>query len=389
MQSLHDPIPLALALMAEPSITPQAAGCFDLIERWLTPLGFQVERVTFSGDGGSPTENLYARYGAGTPNLCFAGHVDVVPPGHFDAWRVPPFAPQVEAGVLYGRGAEDMKGAIAAMIAAAARVVTQTPQLQGSLSFLLTADEEGAAINGTRKLLEHLHARAERIDYCVVGEPTNPTYVGEMAKLGRRGSLVCDLKVIGKQGHVAYPHLAENPITRLVAMLHRLKTTPLDNGTSFFDASNLEVTTVDVANPSHNSIPAVAHAAFNIRFNDLWTGESIQAWVREQCAAVGGEHIVQMRVSGESFLCPPGPLSEALCDAVQEVTGHVPALSTTGGTSDARFIKDYCPVIEFGTTGFTPHQVNECVTAVALEQLCAVYMHLAQALVAFPLVTSR
>lgn len=370
---LTDPLFLALDLMREPSVTPDAAGCFDLIEAWLRSLGFSVWRETIEGDGGPPTENLYAQHGEGAPNFCFAGHVDVVPPGDVDAWKIPPFLPNVVDGVLYGRGAEDMKGAIAAMIAGVARFLESHAGHRGAISFLLTADEEGSAINGTKKMLRRLREKGITLDYCLVGEPTNPTYLGEMAKPGRRGSLVCKLRVLGKQGHVAYPHLAENPVTRLVGMLHRLKTTPLDTGTEFFDPSNLEITTVDVGNPSNNSIPASASAEFNIRFNDRWSGESIQDWVRKHCEAVGGAYDLSMRVSGESFLSAPGPLSDALLSAVRDVTTHTPTLSTTGGTSDARFIKDVCPVIEFGTTGFTPHQVNECVAVVVLEQLSQIY----------------
>ncbi len=373
MTAYDSPLPLALALMREPSVTPDAAGCFDLLENWLRPLGFTVVREVFSGDGGVPTENMYARYGKGSPHLCFAGHVDVVPPGDVSAWSIPPFTPEVHNDFLYGRGAEDMKGAIACMVAAVARFLSRHPDCQGSFSFLLTADEEGLAINGTKKMLHRLHEKGERFDYCLVGEPTNPTFIGEMAKVGRRGSLLCKLRVLGKQGHVAYPHLADNPVTRLVAILHLLKSTPLDAGTEFFDASNLEITTVDVDNLSNNSIPAEARAEFNIRFNDRWTGQSIQQWVRQHCEAVGGVFELTMRVSGESFLSPPGALSEALVAAVQQVTGHIPALSTTGGTSDARFIREYCPVIEFGTTGFTPHQVDERVSVVVLEQLSQVY----------------
>lgn len=370
---LQHPLPLALALMREPSVTPKAAGCYDLLEGWLTALGFAVLREVMTGDGGEPTENFYARRGKGTPNVCFAGHVDVVPPGDVAAWDSPPFAPEVRNGVLYGRGAEDMKGAIAAMVAAVARYLAVHPQPAGSLSFLITADEEGGGINGTGKMLRLLKERGETLDFCLVGEPTNPGYIGEMAKVGRRGSLNCKLRVTGKQGHVAYPHLAENPVTRLVAMLHRLKTAALDGGTAHFDPSNLEITTIDVGNSSQNSIPAAAYAEFNIRFNETWTGTRIGQWVREQCDIVGGTFELTLRVSGEPFLTPPGKLSDRLTAAVQAVTGHTPRLSTTGGTSDARVIKDYCPVIEFGTTGFTPHQVNECVAVAALEELSRVY----------------
>lgn len=373
MQTLTAPLPLAIALMKEESVTPHAAGCLVLMEEWLTSLGFAVHREVLMGDGGAPTENLYARRGDASPNLCFAGHVDVVPPGNPEAWTTPPFAPEVRDGVLYGRGAEDMKGAIACMIAATARWLEEMPDAPGSLSFLITADEEGYGINGTRKMLEQLKEKGEAIDFCLVGEPTNPTYIGEMAKVGRRGSLTCALRTIGKQGHVAYPQLAENPVTRLVAMLHRLKTTPLDGGTEFFLPSNLEITTIDVDNPSHNTIPAEAFAEFNIRFNDRWTGQSMKQWVREQCDAIGGEYELKLHLSGESFLSPPGALSEALVAAVEKETGHTPQLSSTGGTSDARFIKDYCSVIEFGTTGITAHHVNECVAVSDLETLCRVY----------------
>jgi succinyl-diaminopimelate desuccinylase len=367
------PLALALALMREPSVTPDAAGCFDLLESWLIDLGFRVLRKTFEGDGGAPTENFYARRGANSPHLCFAGHVDVVPPGDAAAWRVPPFAPEIRDGMLYGRGAEDMKGAVAAMVSAAARFFARRPHPRGSLSFLLTADEEGNAINGTKKMLELLEERGEIPEFCLVGEPTNPSFIGEMAKIGRRGSLSATLRVRGKQGHVAYPHLAENPITRLIEMLHRIKTAALDEGTEFFGPSNLEITSIDTGNISGNSIPAETRAEFNIRFNDTHTGEQLECWIRAQCETVGGAFDLTTRISGEPFFSPPGALSDALVAAVREVTGHVPRLSTTGGTSDARFIRQYCPVIEFGATGFTPHQVDERVSVEALEQLVRVY----------------
>jgi succinyl-diaminopimelate desuccinylase len=370
---LTNPIPLAQALIREPSITPLSAGCFDVLERWLKDLGFTVWRVVFEEEGHPPTENLYAKRVGHGPNLCFAGHIDVVPPGDTTQWTHPPFDPVIKDDVLYGRGAEDMKGAIASMIAGVARFLERGGAAP-NLSFLLTADEEGYAINGTQKALRWMRETlGETIDYCVVGEPTNPTFLGEMAKIGRRGSLLGQLTVHGRQGHVAYPHLADNPITRLVAMLHALKAEPVDEGNAWFPPSNLEVTSIDAVNPTHNLIPASATAHFNIRFNDGFTGETMQQWVRERCNRVGGAYDLHMRVSGESFLCPPGPLSDALIRACQIVTGHVPQLSTTGGTSDARFIREYCPVIEFGTTGFTPHQVNERVEIQVLDQLADVY----------------
>lgn len=371
---LTDPLPLAQALIREPSVTPLSAGCFELLQGWLESLGFTVWRKVFEEEGHPPTENLYARRTGRGANLCFAGHIDVVPPGDPAQWRHPPFDPVIEDGYLHGRGAEDMKGAIAAMVAGVARYLTDHADDAPTLSFLLTADEEGYAINGTKKALTWLTEElGERLDYCLVGEPTNPTYLGEMAKIGRRGSLLGSLTVKGKQGHVAYPQLADNPITRLVAMLHTMKAEPIDTGNDWFPPSNLEVTSIDAVNPTHNLIPATATAHFNIRFNDRFTGTQMQDWVRAHCDAVGGDYELQMRISGESFLSPPGPLSAALVRAVEAVTGHTPQLSTTGGTSDARFIRDYCPVIEFGTTGFTPHQVNERVEVAVLEQLAKVY----------------
>lgn len=367
---------LALELLKQPSVTPDGAACFDLIEQWLTNIGFHVVRQTFRENGTYDTENLYARHGDTGPNLCFAGHVDVVPPGDEAAWTTPPFQPEVRNGYLYGRGAEDMKGAIAAMISAAAQYVAQPYSHTGSISFLLTADEEGNAINGTRKMLAWLQEQNEQIDYCVVGEPTNPETVGDMAKIGRRGSINAVLTVKGVQGHVAYPERAINPITILLAMLVRLKSTELDSGSEFFPPSNLEITTIDVGNPSENTIPARATAKFNIRFNDQFDSLTIEQWIRAQCDLIGGDYTLAIRVSGESFLSPPGALSEAMVKSVKEVTGKAPELSTTGGTSDARFIKDYCPVIEFGTTGLTPHQVDERVSIESLSQLTTIYHQL-------------
>jgi succinyl-diaminopimelate desuccinylase len=374
---LIDPISLAQALIREPSVTPLSAGCFNLLQGWLEPLGFTVWRKIFEEAGHPPTENFYARRTGTGPNLCFAGHIDVVPPGDAAMWTYPPFEPVIADGYLYGRGAEDMKGAIASMVSGVARFLLEHSDEAPTLSFLLTADEEGYAINGTVKALHWLTQElGETLDYCVVGEPTNPTFLGEMAKIGRRGSLLGSLTVRGKQGHVAYPHLADNPITRLVAMLHALKVMAIDEGNAWFPPSNLEVTSIDAVNPTHNLIPSSATAHFNIRFNDQFSGTQMQDWVRARCDAVGGDYDLAMRVSGESFLSPPGPLSEALVRACIAITGHTPQLSTTGGTSDARFIKDYCPVIEFGTTGFTPHQVNERVEVAVLEQLANLYNRL-------------
>ena len=374
MTNLTDTVALAKLLMVEESVTPNAAGCFDLLEGWLSELGFSVWREVFHEDGYAPTENLYARLGDLTPNMCFAGHVDVVPVGNANDWQYPPFSATIADGYLCGRGAEDMKAAIAAMVSACDEFISSVSgDFQGSISFLLTADEEGIAINGTPKMLKWLEDKGEKLDYCLVGEPTNPTYLGEMCKIGRRGSLLAKLTVNGTQGHVAYPHLADNPITKLLNILHELKSHKLDDGNEFFQPSNLEVTTIDVANEAHNMIPATAFAEFNIRFNNENSGESLSELIKYICDKFSGSHDLEIRISGESFLTEEGLLSEALVRAVKQTTGHDLELSTTGGTSDARFIKNYCPVIEFGTTGFTPHKVDERVEIAVLEGLHKVY----------------
>ena len=389
---------LASDLIRCPSVTPHSAGVMDVLEAALRPLGFEVHRVVFSGDGEQDTENLYARLGTQGPNFCFAGHTDVVPAGDEAAWSHPPFEPVVKDGTLYGRGTQDMKGAIAAFVAAVERVVSPHPTLspgrglemnplpgervatagegktlRGSISLLITNDEEGTAINGTQKMLRWLAERGEKIDHCLVGEPTNPTFLGEMAKPGRRGSLTCELTVRGKQGHVAYPERANNPVTRLIAILHEFTSHPLDAGNEFFPPSNLEVTSIDVGNPTTNVIPARASARFNIRYNNEQTGEKLERWLHEVCTQKMADYELRCRHSGDAFLTRDEKLTTLLVNAVKQVTGHTPALATTGGTSDARFIKDVCPVIEFGTTGDRAHMVDECVEVAVLEQLAAVY----------------
>ena len=365
-------ITLAKALMACPSVTPTTAGVYDVIESYLVPLGFVATRKTFTQEGTEPVENLYLRYGTTAPNFCFAGHTDVVPVGDPAAWTVPPFSPQVVDGELYGRGAEDMKGAIAAFLVAIRDYLQENPRVSGSISLLITQDEEGIAVNGTRKMLEFLKAQGETLDACVVGEPTNPTRLGEKAKIGRRGSVSYTLTVAGKQGHVAYPELADNPVTRLILMLHALTTETLDAGNAFFPPSNLEVTTVDVGNPTVNMIPARAVAKFNIRFNNEHTSADIDRWVRSQLEGYGAYQL-ESRLTGEAFLTQDRSLAELVVASVKAVTGQEPVLSTTGGTSDARFIKDYCPVIEFGTTGRTSHMVDERVEVATLHGLTAIY----------------
>lgn len=368
-----DPIALTQALIRQPSVTPDDGRGLAVIREVLEPLGFTCHDLVFDDGVNGRVHNLYARIGTQSPHFCFAGHTDVVPPGNEAAWREGPFSGHIADGKLYGRGAEDMKAAIAAFTVASQRFLEKNGTPQGSISFLLTGDEEGPGVNGTPKVLEWLHARGETIDACLVGEPTNPSFIGEMVKIGRRGSIICELAVTGKQGHVAYPALADNPVTKLVAMLHALKTEVLDEGTDFFPPSNLEVTTIDVGNPSVNVIPERAFARFNIRFNDTHHSDELKEWIRTICARVHDNFELSFRVSGEAFLTPPGALSSLVTAAIRKVTGKEPLLSTTGGTSDARVIKDYCPVIEFGTTGRTPHMVNEYVEVADILTLTDIY----------------
>ncbi|MBY0509466.1 MAG: succinyl-diaminopimelate desuccinylase [Rhodospirillaceae bacterium] len=369
-----DALSLARDLIRKPSVTPRDEGALDVLQAALTLLGFTCERMKFEGDGGDPTDNLYARLGTTAPNFCFAGHTDVVPVG--DGWTTQPFAGEVINGQLYGRGAADMKGAIAAFVAAAARFVKEGGPSKGSISLLITGDEEGDAINGTVKMLQTLKARGEKLDVCVVGEPTNPTKLGEMIKIGRRGSLTAKLTVFGTQGHSAYPHLADNPIPRLIKMLAAITAKPLDDGSAHFQASTLAITTIDVGNTASNVIPAQAKAAFNIRFNDLHSGASLKAWLQKTFDEVAAGHYeLNARISGESFLTPPGALSTLVSDAVKAVLGVTPELSTTGGTSDARFIKDACPVCEFGMVGLSMHKADERCAVSDLENLTKIYHH--------------
>lgn len=366
---LRDPLGLAQALIRCPSVTPEDAGALDVLAAALERLGFVCHHIR-SASGGPEIRNLYARLGSAGPNFCFAGHTDVVPVGK--GWTTEPFAGQVIDGRLFGRGAADMKGAIACFVAAVARRLEDGAP-KGSVSLLITGDEEGPAVDGTVKVLDWLAARGERIDACLVGEPTNPRKLGEMIKIGRRGSLNCRLTVFGTQGHSAYPHLADNPIPRLLAILNRLTAEPLDQGNDHFQASTLALTTVDVGNPATNVIPAEARAGFNIRFNDIHSGASLRAWIEQVVAEIGGEVKVTVEVSGESFLTPPGALSQCLAEAIAAVTGESPELSTTGGTSDARFIKNHCPVVEFGLVGQSMHKSDEQVAVADLEALTEIY----------------
>ena len=367
-----DPVALTQALIRCPSVTPAEGGALALLDAVLTAEGFTVDRPVFSAPGMPDVENLYARIGTDGPVLVIAGHTDVVPPGDLAAWTRDPFAATIVDGVLYGRGACDMKGGLAAMVAAAIRYRRENPQSPGSIAFLITGDEEGPAVNGTVKLLEWAKARGERFDHCLLGEPTNPANMSDMIKIGRRGSLTGKLTVAGVQGHVGYPHLAQNPIRGMVRLLAGLDASPLDAGTEHFDPSNLEVTTLDVGNPASNVIPAQAKAVFNIRFNDLWTPETLAAEIERRLREAAG-NTVRYEITFEptnavAFLTKPGPFVAMVADAVEAETGKRPALSTTGGTSDARFIKNYCPVVEYGVVGQTMHQIDE---RVALADLAA------------------
>ncbi len=369
-----DPAALAAELIRRPSVTPKDEGALSIVAGYLEDLGFTCHRLVFGGDGSDAIVNLYARLGEGRPNLCFAGHTDVVPPGSREAWSFDPFSASLRDGALWGRGAVDMKGAIAAFIAAVERwLAERSSGFAGSISLLITGDEEGAGVDGTKRVLEWLAARGEALDACLVGEPTSATALGDMIKIGRRGSLTGRLTVHGVQGHTAYPHLADNAAHRLVAMLHALTSAELDCGSEHFQPSTLQVSTIDIGNPVTNVIPAAARAVFNIRFNDRWTGKTLKHWIDERLDAVGGQYSLDVTVSGESFLVRPGIVSDPLAEAIRRVTGRVPELSTTGGTSDARFLHAYCPVAEFGLVGQTMHQADERVDLADLVALTEIY----------------
>ena len=371
-----DPEPLALAraLIRCRSVTPADDGALEVLSAALQDLGFAVQRHDFG-----PIGNVYARLGTTAPNFCFAGHTDVVPPGPQADWPEPPFGAQVKDGVLWGRGAADMKGAIAAFVCAAGRFAAAHDLLPGSISLLITGDEEGEAVNGTKKLLQALAAKGERFDHCLVGEPSNPSTLGEAIKNGRRGSLNARITVSGQQGHVAYPEQAQNPVPALMAILHHLQDQLPGEDVTGFQPSNLEVTSIDVENPAHNVIPAAARGRFNIRFNTAFTGADLCTWIEREAHTIARRHgceaALDLRVMGEAFLTPPGPFTTLLQDAVKAVCGRRPALSTGGGTSDARFIKDYAPVAEFGLAGASMHKAGEHVPVADIEHLSAIYEH--------------
>ena len=369
-----DPIELTRALIRCASVTPTDGGALSLTGAALERLGFTNHHMTFSEDGTPNVSNLYARLGDCGPNFCFAGHTDVVPVGDAKAWNLEPFAAEIRDDILYGRGAADMKGAVAAFIAAVDKFLgKRNGQFEGSISLLITGDEEGPAINGTVKVLDWLANRGENLDHCLVGEPTNPDNLGDMIKIGRRGSLTGTLTVKGIQGHVAYPHLADNPLPRLIKMMDRFTSHLFDNGNEHFTPTNLELASIDVGNTASNVIPAQATALFNIRFNTEQTSDDLEEWLREQCDAVGGDYTLNISIGAQPFLTQPGPFTELISDAVEEVTGIKPALTTTGGTSDARFIHHHCPVAEFGLISETMHKVDEQAAVSDIEQLTRIY----------------
>ncbi len=367
---MTDPVKLAQDLIRCPSVTPEDAGALAVLESALKPLGFACHRLRF-GD----VENLYARIGNAAPNFCFAGHTDVVPPGDAKLWKSDPFAAEIRDGVLYGRGASDMKSAVAAFAAAAARHIAKG--LKGSISLLITGDEEGIAINGTKKVLEWMAEKGERADHCLVGEPTSAARAGDTIKIGRRGSMQIRLRAHGVQGHTAYPQNALNPIPVLATLVSQLAAEPLDSGTAHFEPSTLVFTTFDVGNAASNVSPAEATAACNIRFNDLHTPESllrrVEQKARKIASEMSGEIGMDVSVSGTAFLTKPGAFTEILSNSVKRVTGALPKFSTGGGTSDARFIKDHCPVAELGLASATMHKANECVPVAEIALLADIY----------------
>jgi succinyl-diaminopimelate desuccinylase len=366
LSGLVDPLPLAQELIRCRSVTPADGGSQDVLSAALTGLGFTVHRLRYG-----EIENIFARIGDGGPHFCFAGHTDVVPVGAAN-WRDSPFGGEVRDGVLYGRGACDMKGAIAAFVAGVAKYL-ESGKRKGSISFLITGDEEGPAVDGTVKVLDWMKARDQIPDFCLVGEPTCPVQLGDMVKIGRRGSVNFKIEVHGTQGHVAYPHRADNPVHRLVAALQALTAAPIDAGTDWFEPSTLQLTSIDVGNTATNVIPSSARAALNIRFNDKHSGASLIAWVKATIGRYAERFDVEASISGESFVTKPGPMVDVLRKSIVGATGIEPKLDTGGGTSDARFIANYCPVAEFGLVGATMHQTDERVPVAELRDLARIY----------------
>jgi succinyl-diaminopimelate desuccinylase len=371
-----DELQLAKELIRFPSITPTDAGVMGYLEKKLKSLGFKTKILTFTEKNTKPVKNLYARLGNKSPNLCFAGHLDVVPPGNTKDWTINPFKPAIKKGHLIGRGANDMKSSIAAFVSAISKYISQN-KFNGSISLLITGDEEGIAVNGTKKVVDYLKRKKERIDFCIVGEPTNPNKLGEMIKIGRRGSMNGKLTIHGVQGHVAYPHRAKNPITSIIKILNEFKNIKFDTGTKDFQPSNLEITKMDINNHAENVIPTIASATFNIRFNNKHTSNSIKNKLNKVIKKISSKDKVKFeinyRVSGEAFLSKPNSTTFMIRDVVKQITKINPKLSTTGGTSDARFIRKITPCLEFGLVGKTMHKVDEAVSIIDLKKLTKIY----------------
>ena len=379
MQTFNE-LQLAKELIRYPSVTPIDAGVMKFLEKKLKKLGFKTKILEFKEKNTKPVKNLYARLGSKGPNFCYAGHLDVVPAGNLKDWTVNPFRPSIKKGHLIGRGANDMKSSIAAFVSAISIFIKNNKKFNGSISLLITGDEEGVAINGTKKVVEYLKKRKEKIDFCLVGEPTNPNKLGEMIKIGRRGSMNGRLSVIGIQGHVAYPHRANNPSTALVQILKELKEIKFDKGTKNFQPTNLEVTKINIDNTADNVIPGLANATFNIRFNNKHSSNSIKTKInkilKKICHKNKSNYKIEYSVSGEAFLTKPNQTTYMIQDVIKKITKIKPELSTTGGTSDARFIRKIAPCLEFGLVGKTMHKVDEAVSLNDLKKLTLIYLNI-------------
>jgi len=375
-----DEVQLSKELISFPSVTPVDAGAINYLSKKLKKLGFKCKILEFKDKKHPPIKNLYARLGSKQPNLCYAGHTDVVPPGNINDWSVNPFKPQVKNNRLIGRGANDMKSSIACFVSAVSQFLSTHKKINGSISFIITGDEEAQAVNGTKKVVDYLIKKKEKIDFCIVGEPTNPTKLGQMIKIGRRGSLSGKLEIYGTQGHVAYPHLSKNPINSLVSICSQLKAKPLDNGNKHFQSSNLEFTSINVDNKAHNVIPARASTQFNIRYNNFHTAKSLKkkiiSIIKSTCAKNKTKYKIDFLASGDSFLTKPGSTIQMAKKIIKKITKINPVFSTTGGTSDARFIKKIAPCLEFGLVNKTMHRVDESVSLSDLKKLTKIYKNI-------------
>ncbi len=379
MQKINE-LQLAKELMRFPSITPRDAGVMRFLEKKLKKMGFKTKILNFKEKDFTPVKNLYARLGSKGPNFCFAGHLDVVPPGNIKDWTVNPFRPSIKKGHLIGRGANDMKGSVAAFVSAVSIFLNNNKSFNGSISLLITGDEEGDAVNGTKKVVDYLKKKKEKINFCLVGEPTNPNKLGEMIKIGRRGSLTGKIEIIGMQGHVAYPHRANNPSTIIVKILNELKNIKFDKGTKDFQPTNLEITKININNNADNIIPRVASATFNVRFNNKHSSSSIKKKINKILSKINKKNKskfkIDYRVSGEAFLTKQNTTTNMIRNVVKKITKIRPKLSTTGGTSDARFLKNISPCLEFGLVGKTMHKIDEAVSLNDLKKLTKIYVNI-------------